>query len=136
MSLSKFNKCAGKSNGYIKFDNLTAGSYPVKHFSIMKKSNFGGKRLLIHLKDGYLILPQRMSEEFATQSEVNKLNKGRYKIVYIGKDKSKRDRVDFRLEKNDEDSSESEEEEDEEEESHDDVDDEKDEPSQKKAKKM
>lgn len=101
MSLSKFNKVAASSNGYIKFDELTPGSYPVKYFSIMKKAKHGvGARLLAHLKDGYLILPQRVSEVFTKKEEVSKLNNGRYKFVFIGKEKDKADRINFRLEKN------------------------------------
>lgn len=101
MSLSTFNKIAASSNGYIKFDELAPGSYAIKYFSILKKAKHGnGPRLLVHLKEGYLILPQRVSEVFAKKDEVNKLNNGRFKFVFLGKDKTKSDRVNFRLEKN------------------------------------
>lgn len=101
--MNKFNKVAASSNGYLKFDELAPGSYPVKYFSIMKKAKHGlGARLLAHLKEGYLILPQRVSEVFAKKDEVTKLNAGRYKFVYIGKEKDKADRINFRLEKNEE----------------------------------
>lgn len=100
-SLSAFNKAAATSNGYLKFDELAPGSYPVKYFSILKKAKHGnGPRLLVHLKEGYLILPQRVSDVFAKKEEVSKLNSERLKFVFIGKDKSKADRVNFRLEKN------------------------------------
>lgn len=100
--LNLFNKAASKTSGYLKFDDLTPGSYAVKKFSLMKKSSFGGKVKLrmVHLKSGYLILPSRMSEDFANAHSVNKLNKRRYKFVFIGKDKDKKDRVEFKLEKN------------------------------------
>lgn len=99
--LNQFNKAATKSGGYLKFDDLQPGKYTVKRFAVMKKSSFGGKRVLVYLKDGYLILPSRMTEDFANAHAINKLNKRRYKFVFVGKDKDKKDRVDFRLEKND-----------------------------------
>lgn len=98
MSLEKlFNKCA-ETSGYIKFDDLPIGSHPVKKFSVLDKSNYGGKRLRAHLKDGYVIFPERMAAKFANAKEVQKLNMGDYNLVFNGKIKDQSNRLDFRLE--------------------------------------
>lgn len=97
MSLSRFNDAAS-STSYLKFDELAPGTYPIKRFSIMKKSSFGGKRLLVHLEEGFLIMPTRISDEFASPSEVLKLNEGSYNFIYIGKDSNRQNRLNFRLE--------------------------------------
>lgn len=97
MSIDRFD-CAARTSGYIKFDDLGVGKYPVKRFSIMKKSSFGGSRLLVHIGDGYVIMPARISDEFATPTEVRKLNEGKHIFSYMGKDASRMNRLDFRLE--------------------------------------
>lgn len=100
--LDKFNRAA-TSGGYLKFDDLEKGDYLIKRFGMIKKSSYGGKRLTVHLEKGYLILPERMNE-FATQAELDKLNRDSYKFVYLGKQKDeekgeKNARLNFRLEK-------------------------------------
>lgn len=97
MSMDRFNSAASTS-GYIKFDELVPGTYPVNRFSIMKKSSFGGSRLLVHLEDGYVIMPARISDEFATPSEVRKLNEGKFNFIYAGKDPARMNRLDLKLE--------------------------------------
>lgn len=86
--LEKFNNVATKSSGYIKFDDLEVGSYAIKHFALLKKSTYGGKRLIAHIESGYLILPERMNE-FAVASEIDRLNSERLKLVYLGKEELK-----------------------------------------------
>lgn len=73
--LESFNSSATGESGYIAFDKLAVGSYKIEKFSIMKKSTYGGKRLLVHLAnpEGYIILPERMNK-FAVQSEINKVS--------------------------------------------------------------
>lgn len=101
MSISKFNKVAAEQgSSYIRFDDLEVGSHPVEKFSVLDKSNYGGKRLRAHLKDGYVILPERMSSRFANTKEIRKLNAGRFNLVYNGKIKEQSNRLDFRLELN------------------------------------
>lgn len=93
MSLSKLNKVAHE-NSYIAFDDLDPGSYPIKKFSVMKKSQYDGeKRLLVHIKNGYVILPSRM-EQFTEDKEVEKLNKLKLRFIYGGKQGN---RLDFRF---------------------------------------
>lgn len=110
--LEKFNNVASNVSGYIKFDDLEIGSYAIKHFAMLKKSTYGGKRLIAHIESGYLILPERMNE-FAVATEIDRLNSGRYKLVYLGKEelksktkskektKDKYFKINFRLEIND-----------------------------------
>lgn len=86
--LEKFNNVASNVSGYIKFDDLEIGSYAIKHFAMLKKSTYGGKRLIAHIESGYLILPERMNE-FAVATEIDRLNSGRYKLVYLGKEELK-----------------------------------------------
>lgn len=64
----------------------------------MKKSSYGGPRLLVHIEDGYIIMPSRNSDQFATPSEVRKLNGGKYNFVFLGKDPTKKNRLEFKLE--------------------------------------
>lgn len=86
--LERLNNVATNVSGYIKFDDLEVGSYAIKHFALLKKSIYGGRRLIAHIDSGYLILPERMNE-FAVSSEIERLNSERYKLVYLGKEELK-----------------------------------------------
>lgn len=105
--LDLFNDQATSAGSYIKFDDLAIGSYSIKSFALMKKSTYGGKRLLVHLESGYLILPERMNK-FAIQAEIDRLNSGSYNFVYLGKQafpqknktKGNHSKINFRLEIN------------------------------------
>lgn len=72
MSLSKLNKVASEKS-YIGFDELAPGTYLVKKFAVLKKRQYDGeKRLLVFIKNGYVILPARMGQ-FTDDKEVEKL---------------------------------------------------------------
>lgn len=86
MSLSVLRELAGRASEYIRFEDLEPNSYRILKTSIMEKSNYDDKsRLLLHLEDGYVILPPRFNELFDKRNIMKELNSGKFALVYKGK---------------------------------------------------
>lgn len=99
MSLSILKRNAQTVTEYIRFDDLGVGKYYVKEFALCDNLYGSGKRVMVHLKNGYVILPQRMSKDINTSKAIEKLNKEKYVLVFNGKDEDPPHRVniDFEL---------------------------------------
>lgn len=94
MSVSKLNKAATEKS-YISFDDLPPGKYPIRKFSVVKKSQFDGeKKLLVHINNGYIVLPTRM-DMFTDVKEIEKLNKLKLSFIFNGKETEHGNRLDF-----------------------------------------
>lgn len=71
------------------FNDLDIGTYRVESFS-MKNTKFG-KRIFVNIGDFAVVLPPRFLERINKPKQLDNLNAGSYKMVYRGKDKSRKD---------------------------------------------
>lgn len=97
--LNILKKDAASFSNNIQFDKLKPGKYPIKKFSL-RDSAYGGKRLVVDIDGGYLILPQKMTTHLKTEKAMNKLNNDRYIFVFKGKEKKPPHRIHFTFELN------------------------------------
>lgn len=86
MSLSILKRNAAAFSQYIRFDDLEIGKYRVKKFSLCDNLYGSGKRVMVHINDGYVILPQRMVTGCNTRKDIDNLNRDKYIMVFEGKD--------------------------------------------------
>lgn len=90
MSLTFLKEIAARSSEYIRFNDLEPGIYRIKKTSVMDKSHYDSeKRVLLHLKMGYVILPKRFNELLNKRKVLKDLNDGIYALVYQGKEEER-----------------------------------------------
>lgn len=87
MSLAKLCEIAKRTSEYISFDSLEKKTHRIIKTSTMETSKFDKKqRLCLHLKNGYVILPQRFNEVLKKRAIMKELNSGTLALVYNGKE--------------------------------------------------
>ena len=91
MSAYRRLKSACCNTSFKTFDDLTPGKYTVNGFKLFKTRY--GQRLAVQIGQTYLNLPNRFAEEITSQEHVNELNKARYTMNYLGKDKAQQNRI-------------------------------------------
>lgn len=108
--LTRLNRNAASRCSYISFDTLETGRHKIEKFAL-RESNYGKKEqlLCVYIKNGYVILPERMSKGLNNPKAIEQLNANNYDFVFMGKDINPPYRVNFRFEihrttSNDEDS--------------------------------
>lgn len=93
MSLALLRKNAASTSNYIRFDDLQRGNYYVRKFSLCDNKYGDGMRVMVHLKNGYVILPGRMADGMNNEKAIKNLNLGKYVMIFKGKDKKPPHRV-------------------------------------------
>lgn len=93
MSLAILKRNAAAGSDYIRFDDLEVGKYRVKKFSLCDNLYGSGKRVMVWINNGYVILPQRMAKDINTKSEIEKLNQNNYIMIFGGKDEDPPHRI-------------------------------------------
>lgn len=83
------NSCEISFRPIKKFDDLAVGTYLVDSFS-MKNTEYG-KRIFVNIGEFCVVLPPRFMERINKCKQIDELNAGRFKMVYNGKDRSKKD---------------------------------------------
>lgn len=79
------------------FDDLAIGIYSVDSFAL--KSTVYGKRIFVNITDFCVVLPPRFLERINKQSQIDDLNEDRYKMIYNGKDRTKKNLLLLNFEK-------------------------------------
>lgn len=87
MSLALLRKNAASKSNYIRFTDMQRGNYFVKKFSLCDNAFGDGKRIMVHLKNGYAILPERMMKSCNNEKAIKNLNTQKFVLVFKGKDK-------------------------------------------------
>lgn len=85
-SFNKFKKACWNSQ-FISFENLAIGEYVVSKFTLTQTA-FGPK-IKVTFGHNYVFLPNRFSENM-TEADVDGLNQVPQKMVYSGKDSTRR----------------------------------------------
>lgn len=94
MSLAILSKIAERKSSYISFEDLKPGTYHIKKASVMKKSKYDKeKRVMLYIKNGYVILPARFNDILKKKKVMTDLNAGGLALVFKGKDKKRQNRV-------------------------------------------
>lgn len=76
-------------------NNLTPGRYDVDNFKLF--THRYGRRIAVLINRTYYYLPNRFSKEINSSQRVAELNKGRYIMAYMGRDRDHQNRalIDF-----------------------------------------
>lgn len=93
MSLELLRRNAASKSNYIRFDDLQRGNYFVRKFSLCDNKYGDEKRIMVHLKNGYVILPERMMNGCNNEKAIQKLNAEKFVMVFKGKDKKPPNRI-------------------------------------------